>query len=79
MHWRYPETCSTDHFPSLPVTPKAAFIVTCFDWEPLEFLNNVLLISSKTPLLTEYWEERVGRRVDGRGNFHFVAAHDLIL
>lgn len=41
--------------------------MTCFDWDPLEILNNVLLKSSKTLLLTEYWEERVGRRTDGKG------------
>ena len=66
------------HSSFLPVISKSAFIVTCFDWEPLEILNNVLLIkSSKIPLLTEYWEERVGRRTDG--NLRSVAPHDLIL
>lgn len=61
-------------FPSRPVISKAAFTVTCFDWEPLEILNNVLLKSSKTPLLTEYWEERVGRRTDGKGESPFCGS-----
>ena len=38
---------------SLLVTSRTPFIVTCFNWQPLEILSNVLLKSSTTSLLTE--------------------------
>ena len=48
---------------SLLVTSRTPFIVTCFDWKPLEILSNVLLKSSTTSLLTEMgrksgWEDQ---------------------